>query len=365
MHEEQGYRESASAKKLFFVSHFSFLFVFLQPFIGFAMKKIWFIAVIFCLTAISCGNRAVRENTKAEAAYVKESPDFDADSAYTFVARQVAFGTRVPNTPGHAACAAYLVSELKRFGAEVTEQRTTLKAFDASMLNAVNIIGSFSPDKKERVLLMAHWDTRPFADHDADPANHNTPILGANDAASGTGILLEVARVIRSEEPLVGVDIVFFDAEDYGAPAFAGYADTENTWCLGSQYWAKNPHVDGYRARFGILLDMVGAPDAVFAKEYFSKKYAGGVVEKVWNTGRALGYGKYFRDRDGGAVTDDHLPVNTKRRIPSIDVIQYDEDSDSGFGWYWHTLRDDMDNISKETLKAVGQTVLEVVYKEK
>ncbi|GAB6012804.1 M28 family peptidase [Viscerimonas tarda] len=330
------------------------------------MKTIYFIGIVLCLLAFSCGNKAITDNgQKSGEGYAKVSPDFNADSAYYFVDKQLSFGTRVPNTEGHTACGDYLVSELKRLGAELTEQKADLKAFDGTILKARNIIGSFSPEKKDRILLFAHWDTRPFADHDPNEANHHTPVLGANDAGSGVGVLLEVARIIQQNQPLLGVDIFFTDAEDYGAPSFAGYRGDGNTWCLGSQYWAKNPHIKDYKARFGILLDMVGAPDAVFAKEYFSRRYAGGVVEKVWSTARKLGYGKYFRDKDGGAITDDHLPVNTDRRIPSIDIIHYDENSDSGFGWYWHTLKDDMNTISKETLKAVGQTILEVIYKEK
>jgi hypothetical protein len=328
------------------------------------MKNFYYIIPVICLTALSCGNRPATESAAGEV-YAKVSPDFNADSAYYFVDKQVAFGTRVPNSTGHAACGDYLATELKRFGAEVTEQKADLKAFDGAILKARNIIGSFSPDNEVRIMLMAHWDTRPFADQDANPANYNKPVPGANDAGSGVGVLLEIARVIQQQEPAVGVDIIFFDAEDYGAPSFADYNGSDNTWCLGSQYWSQHPHIKNYTARFGILLDMVGAPNAVFAKEYFSKSYAGSVVEKVWQTARNLGYGQYFKDKAGGAVTDDHLPVNANRHIPSIDIIQYDEDTGSGFGWYWHTVNDNMSNIGKETLKAVGQTVLEVVYKEK
>lgn len=330
------------------------------------MKNIYLGGLMFCLMTCSCGNKTSNSNTKQNTeTYVKVSPDFDADSAYNFVDKQVAFGTRVPNTATHVACGDYLVAELKRFGADVIEQKADLKAFDGTILKARNIIGTFYPEKKDRILLFAHWDTRPFADHDPNPANYNQPILGANDGASGVGVLLEIARILQNKAPELGVDIIFFDAEDYGAPSFMAQMTDENTWCLGSQYWAKNPHVKDYKARYGILLDMVGAEGAVFYKEYFSMRYAGGVVEKVWDTARNLGYGRYFVDKNGGAITDDHLPVNLDRHIPSIDIIQLDTDSETGFGWYWHTLRDDMDNVSKETLKAVGQTVLEVVYKEK
>lgn len=327
------------------------------------MKGIALSCIAVSLLACGCGKKVSSNDNSIKKAdtYEKVSPDFNSDSAYVYVDQQVAFGPRVPNTKEHAACGDYLASELKRFGADVTEQKADLKAYDGTVLHARNIIGSFDKENPNRVLLFAHWDTRPFSDQDPDASKHRTPLLGANDGASGIGVLLEVARAIQTKSPDVGVDIIFFDAEDYGDP------DTPdmNSWCLGSQYWSKNPHVPNYKARYGILLDMVGAPDATFYKEEFSKYNAGGIVEKIWRTGRDLGYGRYFVDRDGGSVMDDHVPVSQNRGIPSVDIIQYDPNSNSGFGWYWHTQKDDMSNINKETLKAVGQTVLEVVYKEK
>jgi hypothetical protein len=170
---------------------------------------------------------------------------------------------------------------------------------------------------------------------------------------------------LHTQSPNVGVDIIFFDAEDYGPPVFLEKEPPGDWWCLGSQYWSRNPHISNYKAKFGILLDMVGAPDAVFAKELVSKEYANDIVEKVWSTAGRLNYGNYFVGKDGSAVVDDHLYVNKLRRIPSINVIQFADDTKHGFGSYWHTQKDDMSNISKETLKAVGQTVLEIVYKEK
>lgn len=316
------------------------------------------------LLACSCGQKTV-SNTSVSQDYQQVSPDFNADSAYYFVDKQVSFGSRVPNSEAHKLCGDFLVSQLQSFGAKVFEQKTDLKAFDGTVLHARNIIGSFNSEKSERVLLFAHWDTRPFSDQDPDVKKHHTPVQGANDGASGVGVLLEVARLLKAKSPDLGVDIIFFDAEDYGTPYFADNADAGEWWCLGSQYWSKNPHVPGYKARFGILLDMVGAPDAAFLKEAMSRKYAAGVVEKVWGAARDLGYGKYFVDKNGGGITDDHIPVNENRGVPSIDIIHYDSNTDSGFGWYWHTSKDDMNNISKETLKAVGQTILEVVYKEK
>ena len=261
------------------------------------------------------------------------------------------------------ATASYLASELNRHGAEVQVQDADVVAFDGTVLHAKNIIGIFSPEKTDRILLFAHWDSRPFADNDPDEANHRKPVLGANDGASGVGALLEIARQIGMKSPQVGVDIIFFDAEDYGQPYFSTHSEVQDSWALGTQYWVRRPHRPGYRARFGILLDMVGGENAVFAREKASLQYAPGIVDKVWKKAQSLGYGKYFSDNEGGYIIDDHVYVN-KMGIPSINIIQYDASSDSGFNPQWHTVHDTMDHIDKETLKAVGQTVLAVIYNE-
>lgn len=321
------------------------------------------IYTIICLMACSCGNKA-GQSTSTQS-YQKVSPEFDADSAYTFIDKQVSFGPRVPNTPQHVACGDYLVSKLKQYGAEVAEQKMVVTAYNGTKLNARNIIGSYGTDKKKRVLLFAHWDTRPYADHDSNPDNYKTSIVGANDGGSGIGVLLEVARTLQTQQPNIGVDIIFFDAEDYGTPDFIDNAPDGEWWCLGSQYWAKNPHTPNYKANYGILLDMVGAADATFYREYYSQRYAASIFEKVWSTARQLGYGKYFISKDGGGVTDDHVPVNQTINIPSIDIIDYKMDAAHGFFPQWHTTKDDMSIIDRNTLKAVGQTILEVLHKEK
>lgn len=320
------------------------------------------IIIAFCFVLFtSCKSRTTNEVISANAV---EVPVFSADTAYYHMLKQVDFGFRIPNTPAHKACADYLANTLRSYGASVIEQRAQLRAFDGTMLDAVNIIASYNPDAKARVLLFAHWDTRPWSDHDPIEANRKTPVTGANDGASGVGVLLEVARQLHLKAPAIGVDIIFFDAEDYGAPDdFKGNA--EDTWCLGSQYWSRNPHVPNYSARFGILLDMVGAPDAKFYREYFSMYYAAPIVNKVWNAAHSLGFSNWFVKRDIGAITDDHYYVNKIIGIPSANIIQYHPDTEKGFGKYWHTVNDTMDNVDKRTLNAVGVTVLHVVYNEK
>jgi len=327
--------------------------------IKFNMRKvIYFLILLFPI--VSC---IQQKNNRSEVKSMSV-PTFNADSAYQFTKKQVDFGARVPNTIAHDRCAVYLVKELKGFGAEVFEQKINLTAFDGTILKSVNIIGSFNPKAQTRILLFSHWDSRPWADHDQNPENRTKPVLAANDGASGVGVLLEMARLMQKNAPAVGVDILFCDSEDYGKPESAGDQNSEDSWCLGTQYWAKTPHIPGYTARFGILLDMVGAPNATFFKEQASEYFAGGIVEKVWSQAKNLGFGQYFRDEKGGAITDDHIYVNRIIGIPSIDIIHFDPNSGSGFGTYWHTTHDTMDNVDKNTLNAVGTTLMHVVYME-
>ncbi|GCB37260.1 glutamine cyclotransferase [Bacteroides faecalis] len=310
-------------------------------------------------SAFSCGGSSKAGSTNnAESVGVVNVPQFDADSAYLYVKSQVDFGPRVPNSKEHVACGNYLAKQLETFGAKVTNQYADLIAYDGTLLKARNIIGSYNPENKKRIALFAHWDTRPWADNDPDENNHHTPILGANDGASGVGALLEIARLINQQQPELGIDIIFLDAEDYGASG-----GKEESWCLGAQYWARNPHVEKYNARFGILLDMVGGENTMFLKESNSERYAPDINKKVWKAAKKLGYGKMFIDENGGAVTDDHLFINELARIKTIDIIA--SDPEGGFTPTWHTINDNMDHIDKNTLKAVGQTVLEVIYNEK
>jgi hypothetical protein len=324
------------------------------------MRKILFI-LLTILSFSACNQAKQKQKTEIKAVNV---PQFSADSAYLFTKKQVDFGPRVPNTKAHDECAVYLAAKLKQFGAEVTEQKADLTAFDGTVLKSDNIIGSFNPKASARILLVSHWDSRPWADHDPVQANRKKPVLAANDGASGVGILLEMARLMGKNLPPVGVDLLFIDSEDYGQPEDKNGQSSEDSWCLGTQYWAKNPHVPGYSARFGILLDMVGAHQATFYREQASDYYAQSVVTKVWSQAESLGFGNYFINQKGGAITDDHLYINQLIGIPSIDIIQYDPNSGTGFGSYWHTTHDTMENVDKTTLNAVGTTLMHVVYNE-
>jgi len=325
--------------------------------------------VVFALifSAFSCSQPMQKTNSSTSGKKEKKLvsiPNFNADSAYYFVEKQVSFGPRVPGTGAHKQCAQYLQEKLEEFSDTVYIQNFKARTYDNVTRNGINLIGSFSPTEKNRILLMSHWDSRPFADHDPDVSKHNLPIDGANDGASGVGVLLEMARQFHFQHPEVGVDIVFFDIEDWGPPASLDL-NGEEYWGLGSQYWAKNTHVYNYRAKFGVLLDMVGAFNPTFPKEYFSKYYARYTLDMIWEKANSLGYGDIFINQDGGAVSDDHIFVNKYAKIPSIDIIHLDTGSINGsFFDYWHTTGDNMEQIDKQSLKIVGEVLLNVVYYE-
>ena len=331
------------------------------------MKIRYYISLCVAATAllfVSCGS-SKKDKTAEEKVIVVKAPDMNADSAYLYVKQQVDFGPRVLGSKAHRECGDFLSAKLASFGAKVYQQEFDATIYDGTTYKARNIIGAFNPDARKRVMLCAHWDSRPWADNDPDEKNHHTPILGANDGASGVGVLLEIARQIQLKAPEIGIDIVLFDAEDYGMPQFTGKHD-EDSWCLGSQYWSRVQHVPHYNARFGILLDMVGGKGATFLQEGYSRDYAFSVVKKIWKKANEIGFGTYFPKRSGGYVTDDHVPVNQVAKIPCVDIIPCDEGCElSSFGSFWHTVNDNMDVIDKNTLQAVGQTVMEVIYNEK
>ena len=330
-------------------------------------RQLLFLTLLLAGTAfLSCGNSKHRPQEPAAGPEEKVRvtvPAFNADSAYTYIERQVAFGPRVPNSRAHRDCGDYLAAQLKRFGAEVYSQTAELTAYDGTLLHARNLIGVYRPEATKRILLGSRWDSRPYADQDKEQHRH-TAIDGANDGASGVGVLLEIARQLQRQSATLGIDLVFFDAEDYGAPDFFDGLHRAEYWCLGSQYWGRIPHTANYKARFGILLDMVVGKNATFFYEGYSSRTAGKAMKKIWKAAERLGYSRYFIAQEGGEVTDDHVFVNRFRQIPCVDIIDYDPHSDTGFNPTWHTLDDNMEHIDKATLQAVGQTLLEVIYNE-
>lgn len=293
-------------------------------------------------------------------------PAFSGDTAYLFVKHQVSLGSRVPGTKAHQLCMLFLVNSLKNCGADVEIQQGTKLNYAGEEQTIYNIIGRFGDiHQKNRLLLCAHYDSRPWCDEEENYEDRFTALPGANDGASGVGVLLEVARQLskRDSLPQRAVDIVFFDCEDMGTPSFYTGAEREDTWCLGAQLFAERMVGFGLHKdyQYGVLLDMVGAPDAVFPKEYFSLQYAGNYVEKVWRTADKLGYGRYFKQEHSYPITDDHYYLNAMAGIPCIDIIHYDMRQDTGFPYWWHTRQDDMQNIDPATLQAVGEVILSLV----
>jgi len=343
------------------------------------------ILAVLAMALVACGGSKKTQDGKQ--AMTPVGPAFSADSAYSFCEQQCLFGPRTMNSEAHEQCGRWIAEKFRSYGMQVTEQRTALKGYDGTLLQSNNIIASYRPELTERVMLCAHWDSRPWADNDADEANWHKPVMAANDGASGVAVMLEVARLLAASTtetahsdslqtqespateakggPAVGIDFVCFDAEDWGVPQWSDAPDDSQSWALGAQYWAANTHVEGYHARYGILLDMVGGQGARFYRELYSKRYALSTVARVWEAAQVVGFGSYFPQKDGGMITDDHVPVNEVAGIPCIDIIPYYPDCEaSSFGPTWHTVDDDMQHIDRQTLQAVGQTIIQVLFSE-
>lgn len=293
---------------------------------------------------------------------------FSADSAYQYVARQMTFGARVPGTAAHHACCDWLIATLTGWGISVCEQQGEMPDYAGDAQTVRNIIARIDGTDPQAlpVLLCAHWDCRPWSDEEDDYNDRFLPVPGANDGASGVGVLLEIARQLQvmrgGGQAFPAVDMVFFDCEDMGTPRHYTGTEREDTWCLGSQLWAERyrqtPPDKRARYGYGVLLDMVGDPSATFHKEYFSMSYARPYAERLWRTASDLGYARYFVDKTSYPVTDDHYYINTLAGIPCVDIIDYKMQNGTGFPDWWHTQQDDMRNIHKQTLQAVGETVL-------
>ncbi len=326
--------------------------------------KLLLSTICFVTLISSCGETNTKqENVSTETKTIETKahvvpPIFEADSAFAYVKAQADMGPRTPGSKAHDVAVVYYEQQFKKFGAEVIIQKGNVTSYDNKPWQLQNIIATYNPKAEERIMLCAHWDSRPFADKDENEANHTKPCPGVNDGASGVGVLLEIARAIQTKQPTVGIDFILFDLEDYG-----NMGGDLNTWCLGSQYWAKNLHVPYYGAKFSVLLDMVGAKDAVFPKEGLSRAYAGEYVNLIWNTADKLGYAKYFSNQEIPEMTDDHAPINKLAQIPCVDILHY-KWQENEFFEHHHTTTDDINTIDKNTLKAVGQTLLEVIYNQ-
>lgn len=323
-----------------------------------SIKKIGFL-VLVSVFILCCKTDPAPSNVEATETKItkRKVPKFNADSAYVSIEKQVALGPRYPGTPAHKELISYISTELEKHADEVIKQEFRVSFLDEKNVTATNIIGVINPEKKKRILLCAHFDTRKIAEKDEDESMRNQPILGADDGASGVGVLLEIAKLVKENGIDVGVDFVFFDAEDNGD------SNTGNGWCLGAKHWSKNPHVKNYTAEFGILLDMVGAKNAEFGREAFSQQVAAKYLDYIWDMAGKMSYGNYFLDMNPGSVEDDHKYVIQNLKIPMIDIINMSRlNGREGFGHYHHTHEDNMNIIDKNTLKAVGKVVTATIY---
>ncbi len=335
-----------------------------------ALIVLW--AVVQFLPKGGSGSKVQREEGQKEEVKMITPPPFSVDSAMAYLKKQVEFGPRVPGTKAHSACLDWIVSECKKRGAAVDIQYTKMTAWNGDASPVRNVIAEFNKDKKMRVMLAAHWDSRFAADKDANKSNQKKAIDGANDGASGVAVLLEMARLIQQQSPEVGVDLVFFDNEDQGAPEWSDMDPQASnaTWCLGSQHWARQPHKEGYQAKYGILLDMVGGKNARFNKEGTSMAAAGDVMNWVWAHAQKMGYGHLFVNEEIGGITDDHVYMN-QGGIRSIDIIDMRPNTiamgmgNFEFGSFHHTMEDNLSNIDPEVLTAVGRVVAMAVYNTK
>jgi len=270
-------------------------------------------------------------------------PEFDPNSSFEYLKKQCDFGPRPPGSPAHKKTRDYLISELKKYARGVTAQNFTQQASDKK-LDLTNIIAIFGPESEKAILLCAHWDTRPIAEHDPKPENRNKPIIGANDGASGVAVLLELARIMHENPPPVKIIIVLFDGEDYGR--------TTDDMFFGSRYFAKKIPKQ-WIPTYAILLDMIGDKDLNIYIEQNSMAGAPDIVKKVWDTARRLEL-KQFHNEVRNAIMDDHIFL-LKAGIKCIDIIDFDYP-------YWHTLQDTPDKCSPESLGVIGELMLELIY---
>ena len=232
----------------------------------------------------------------------------------------------------------------------VMEQRFTHRPAGAPPLALSNVIARFRPELRDRLLLVAHWDTRPRADASSDPEDRELAVPGANDGASGVAVLLELAEVMAEHPPPIGVDLLFTDGEDLGP--------TSRDMFLGARHYAVHP-LPGPSPMYGVLLDMVGDRDPQFPVEGYSARYAPEAVQRVWGIARELGYAPLFPSRVGESISDDHVPLN-QAGIPTASIIDFEYGAGNRF---WHTPLDVPENTSAKTLGIVGAVLTELVYR--
>jgi glutaminyl-peptide cyclotransferase len=321
------------------------------------MTRLSFIGLVF-LSLVGCSQdqskpaQVDQQTQKPSLPMITSSiPEFNGKDAFGFLLRQTSFGPRNPGSQGHSSCLQYLGSTMRGLADQVGMQEFSHTGYGGEQFRLTNIIASFRPDLTNRILLCAHWDTRPRAEHDENKSRRDQPIIGANDGASGVAVLLEIATLLKKTPPPVGVDLVLFDGEDYGKEG-----DTER-YLLGSRYFASNFDKKTI-PRFGILLDMIGDTYLEIPREQNSQRFAPDVMNLVWRTAQDLGVTQ-FLDAPGEEIMDDHLPLN-QAGIKTIDLIDFNYPDQTNR--YWHTHQDTPDHCSGESLQAVGSVLMNVLF---
>lgn len=271
---------------------------------------------------------------------------FDGNRAFDILVKQTGFGPRVPDTEASRKAQDFIAQKLQEAGAQVFRQPFTV-TYRGKAYRMANIIGLLKGRSERKILLCAHYDSRPVADQDPNPENRNKPVPGANDGASGVAVLLEISRVLKDFQPPFTVVFAFFDGEDLGDIEDGGMF-------FGSKHFARNLTVENFnlKAEKGVLLDMVGDKDFASNDEWYSRYYAPQIVTGILQAANQLGYQRFFFRPPTIAVMDDHLPLNEIAGIPTANIIDFDYP-------YWHTLKDTPDKCSSETLAIVGKTVLQ------
>jgi hypothetical protein len=301
------------------------------------------------VATFACGRADGEANADAAQPAVTSYPRFDGSSAYELVRRQVAFGPRIPGSQGHREMAAWVEAYLAERADTVVVQRFTHVTTTGDTLPLINYLARFRPDATPSVLLLAHWDTRPYSDQARNLVDREKPVPGANDGASGTAILLELASMMRDSGPPRAVDLLLVDGEDYG-----DFTDDRDVF-LGSRYFAANLP-DGFGPEFGVLLDMVGDRDLDLYVEGYSNSYAPEVVDRIWNIAHNMGFGDIFHRSIGTSIRDDHMPLN-EAGIPTINVIDFYDYP------YWHTPEDTPDKVAASSLEVVGSVMTRLIYR--
>ena len=277
---------------------------------------------------------------------------FDEDSAFNWLEKQCEFGPRNPGSKGYFDCKDFLIQNLNGYSDTVFIQNFTYTELrENNTYDLSNIIAEFITDSEKHILLGAHWDTRPWADQDLNPSNRFTPILGANDGASGVAVLMELAKMFNSNPPPVNISIVLFDGEDIGIEGIP------NSYAKGSQYFAKNLPIK--KPDFGIIIDLIGDRILEIPIERNSYRVAPNLVNELWDLAEKLEL-PAFQNRLGYEIYDDHIPLWEFAGIPTIDLIDFNYPNQTVN--YWHTLNDIPQNCSSESLDQVGQLLTNYIY---